>query len=66
MYTFSSDKKRLQQIDTSELNFGDTIIFCPSCDFQVSNAGLKPHCPQCGNRLNVVTYVEEWNDKIKE
>lgn len=47
------DKERLGKLDLTGIKIGDTILFCPKCDFQIVNAGLKVECPiGCFNKYD--------------
>lgn len=52
--------ERLKKLKVEGLDPGDSILFCPNCDFQIVNAGMKPECPNCKHRLHVVEYEEPW------
>ena len=43
--------KRILELDIKGLNDSDTVIYCHKCDFQITNVGMNPKCPNCGARL---------------
>ena len=47
---------RLKKLKLSKM--GDTIVFCPDCFWQDINVGMKPICPECGERLHF-THVDQ-------
>ena len=56
---FKADIGRLLALRLDEAVVGDTIVFCTECPFQVTNAALKPHCPECGTVLHTIRVTEE-------
>lgn len=55
------NKERLKKLDLSDIDFGESILFCKNCDFQVngSKVAMKSQCPECGTKPLNITRVDD-------
>lgn len=51
---------RLQKLKFEISDIGKSILFCPDCVFQFyAGVAAKSVCPDCGQRMHVVTITQE-------
>ncbi len=59
------NRDRQLKFNIDGIEIGDTIIFCPNCDFQATQTGMKPLCPKCKEALHLTTLSHELVDLIQ-
>ena len=61
---FEPDRERLSKLNTFGLKIGDSLLFCPICDYQAPepNIGMKAICPMCKHGLHITKVDQELLD----
>lgn len=48
-------EQRKKNLGFNECEEGTTVLYCPKCEWNIKNAGMKPVCPFCTSELGIVT-----------
>ena len=56
----NTDPKRLAALNLAGFRDGERVLFCPTCEFQLLDAGwMKPECLDCRDEIRFVTVDSE-------